>query len=162
MEILRGKVGVVREAVPEDIPWIADHMRESDVIELRYGLMKPPHEALSMSYEFSLASLTVTIEDEPSAMFGIGALKSTPGFGVIWFLATDRMEREGRRDLRVFAPWFVKAMGQGFGCIGNLVDPRNTMSMKWLNRLGFVQRETITNPVTEVPFALMVKDMRSV
>lgn len=162
MEILRGKIGIVREAMPKDIPWIADHMRESDVIELRDGIMKTPGEALLLSCRLSIMSLTVTIVDEPAAMLGIGSLRSDSRFGVIWFLATERMEREGRRDLRVFAPWFVNTLGQGFAAIGNLVDPRNTMSIKWLNRLGFVQRKVVINPITGVPFALMVKDMGNV
>ena len=157
MEVLKGKVGVVRAARESDIEPIAANMRECDVVELRDGVMQTPLEALQSSFALSVKSFTITIGDDPVAMAGVGPLGSDPAFGVIWFLATDRMDKECRRDLRVLSPFFVDVLSAGYEVVGNLVDCRNTMSIKWLRKMGFVRIKDVVNTENGLPFALMVR-----
>ena len=150
------KIVSVRLASESDIEPIAANMRESDVIELRDGIMQTPLEALSNSFRLSDVCLTVTIGNEPVAMCGVGDLANDPLFGVIWYLATKRMDKEGKHDLRVLAPRFVKSASIGYTAVGNLIDCRNPGSIKWLRSLGFQHIKNVVNPKNDLPFALMV------
>ena len=157
MPTKEAKVVGVRLACESDIEPIAANMRESDVIELRDGIMQTPLEALSNSFRLSDVCLTVTIGNEPVAMCGVGSFSSDPFFGVIWYLATDRMEKEGGRDLRVLAPRFVNSASLGYAAMGNLIDCRNAKSIKWLQSLGFQHVKNVINTKNDLQFALMVR-----
>lgn len=156
MEIIVGKRVVVRPAVVEDVHPVAMNMRESDRNELQDGSGASPFEALTHALARSRKCWTITIDDTPVAMFGSGPLPCSES-GVAWYLATDRMDREGARDLRVLSPYFIKLMQEGYETICNLVDCRNGRSIKWLQSLGFVCEDVQVNPRSDVVFALMAR-----
>lgn len=158
MTILHGAVGRVRPARFEDIEPIRNDLRDSDVRELRDGIGSPPFPALIQSFEKSGKCFTITVGDAPVAMFGVAPHLFIEEFGVAWYLATNRWDREGTRDMLAHSPFFIDLMSQGFGVIGNLIDSRNRRSLKWLKHLGFREGMTFTGTASGLPFILMYKE----
>ena len=152
-----GKVGRVRRARAEDVEPIGWNLRQCDVAELHDGVGATPIPALLHSYKVSSSAWTIHIGDEPVAMFGVAPDSEIPGCGHVWYLATERWDREGRRDMIAASRLFVDAMLDGFDLIGNFVDCRNAMSVKWLKHLGFTEGETVRNTASGLPFVYLFK-----
>ena len=152
-----GKVGRVRRARAEDVEPIGWNLRQSDVAELHDGVGVAPIPALLRSYRASSSAWTIAIGDEPVAMFGVAPDPDLYGFGHVWYLATARWDREGRRDMVVASRLFVDAMLDGFDLIGNFVDRRNPTSIKWLKHLGFTEGNDWIGTASGLPFVFMFK-----
>ena len=157
MIVFEGSVGTVYNTVPHDWLRIAENMRESDVRELRDGAGVTPADALATSFAKSSRCWTIKIGDEPVAMFGVAPWPHMQGFAAVWYLATDRWDREGRRDMLKFSSYFIRTMQDDYDYIGNFVDCRNTMSIKWLQKLGFTRGAEVRNTASGLPFVFMVR-----
>jgi len=58
-------------------------------------------------------------------------------FGTVWLLGTDEIFTHASRDfLRLSKEW-LSEVSAPFESVGNLVDARNTVHIRWLEWLGF-------------------------
>ncbi len=115
---------------------IAARMRKADRDEVAASSGKSPLHALSFSFRKSHYRWTVLIDGQPEIMFGVGDVNVLGGIGAPWLLATDAVERVSRDFLRQ-SRHLVRQLSARYDLLINEVDLRNTVSIRWLEWLGF-------------------------
>lgn len=125
-----------------DVGKVAARMREIDVLECR-ETGHTPKQALRSGLLLSDVPVTVELDGEPIAMFGIVPTSLTSGEGAIWFLGTEDVYTQGRAWLAEAKPWIER---QPFRVLRNRVHASNTRAIRLLRWLGFDIAPT--NPCT--------------
>lgn len=132
---MHGWVEPATEADAEII--IARGLREQDVQEMG-ALGQAPDEALLGSFrESAPLAFTIKADEDPVGMFGVAAHPSLRRTGVVWMLASEGLYTI-KRDLITQAPGWIEHLNTLYPTLTNVVDERNTVSTRWLERLGFV------------------------
>lgn len=110
-------------------------LRAQDVDEVA-ALGHTPEQALLHAYGASGPLVfTILADGKPAGMFGVvGGPKE--GTGVPWMLGTDRLLAVAR-DLMSQSPLWINFMLRLYPRLENYVDARNTVSLRWLDRMGF-------------------------
>lgn len=125
---------IVRHSRPEDIEYLKDHLRQSDVDELWASAHHTANEALKNSYENAVLSLTI-VNENPVGMFGITPQSMIGYKASVWFLATAELEKINKRFAKN-SRRFIDLMLMYYPYLFNYVDDRNTKSIKWLRICG--------------------------
>jgi len=113
---------------------LTDGLRDSDVDELlNVGL--DPSDALAESI-YPTTTFTVTADDHPVAMFGVGPSAEHPFVGIPWFLATDGIVAVANQFAAQTIHW-VTWMNRVYPVLKNYVAHDNRVSRLWLRRAGF-------------------------
>lgn len=115
-------------------------LREVDKEELIAGTGKQPKEALLDSIFHSKFTWVLVYDDEIVAVFGISEANNYDGsvFGIPWFLASDRVNKERTKYFLKASKKFVKTiLPRYYPSFANFVCSTNTKSIKWLRWLGF-------------------------
>lgn len=123
----------VRPSVVEDIPYLAENIREADQLEIWHLARILPIEAFTDGFESSDAPLTVVWGDKPVAMFGVTGVK---GIGVPWMLATDDLVKIRKSFLRE-CKRYLDEMHKVYPYLTNQVWAKNTVHIQWLKWMGF-------------------------
>lgn len=114
---------------------IAIHMRQADRDEIAALAELAPFSALEMCLLSSRPlAWTVLIDDVPAGMFGCGTLPN--GDGQPWLLGTDALEANKAAVARASVYWRGQLL-QRYRKLTNLIDARNTVTIRWLKWLGF-------------------------
>lgn len=151
----------IRAARPEDVRSLAPKLRESDKREVLASAGATPYRALKDSLKASQQAWTVMMDDKPEAMFGVGAHPQDPSFGVVWMLSSDKPMQNPFQVMRL-TPKYIDEMLRTYTRVGNLVDARNTRSIRWLERLGFVHVATEGKwGKAQIPFHFYLKEQQS-
>jgi hypothetical protein len=140
-------------AEPEHIPFIAEHMREADRIEVgAWG--RTPAAALTNALRSSVWALTALFDDEPHAMLGVAPVNMLEGLGVPWMLGTERIYESGREMVRAVPP-VVAEMRKLFPRLENAVWAGNDKAKTFIRHFGWEisERQTIVNGVAFQRFA---------
>lgn len=118
----------------------ADHvganMRQSDIDEVRASSGLTPTEAVRQS--LSLSSIAFCVESDthgPCAIFG-AAPGGLPGLGIVWMLGTDGIRKEGYSIAKQTRRYFDE-LNLEYPVLWNMIDGRNSLSMRWLRWGGF-------------------------
>lgn len=135
MSRLAVDIQVVR-AAPAHIRSIARRMRVADRDEIAAASGKSPVQALTYSLRKSSLAYTALIDGRPEVMFGVGDLNILAGVGAPWLLGTDEVERHYVAFLRGSVEWRDQLLRR-YSILRNFVDDRNTVSIRWLEWLGF-------------------------
>ena len=124
-------------------------MRPADELEvLRMGRMSDPYLALAEGVEESEVVLAAYTEQGIACIVGVYKDSLLGSGGIIWLLGhqdlekyTVRFLKESRRVLASFL--------EGYSLLENYVDVENTLTLRWLEWLGFtIDRDTpITTPM---------------
>jgi hypothetical protein len=141
----------IRPATDADASFMAPRLRPEDAREISTASGMDCKSILSLSvasaresYSIRLTDETGGIDREPSVLFGIADDTGRPGFGVMWLVATPRVQRAPFSVLREAAHWldaWCQRYPQG---IHNIVDTRNATHIRWMRGLGFrVSDQTI-------------------
>lgn len=112
-------------------------MRSQDRDELAAFGERDPLTAVVESLRASSHAASVFVNDELACIFGvarIGGLVSA--FGAPWLLGTQGFERHARILARQ-APAYTAQMLALYPVLRNRVHASNTVSRRWLERLGF-------------------------
>ena len=117
---------------------IAIHMREADRVEAKALANESPFGALEMCFKFSADKWTVMFDGVPAAMFGAGAVAD--GIVSVWMLGTDELEHNKAAVARGSVFWRDQLLAR-YGTLANIVDARNTVTIRWLRWLGFAMSE---------------------
>lgn len=141
---------VVRDAKKTDVDYLKDHLKQSDIDEVRASHNYMPEEALRISLEKSLFCYTVE-NSHPIAMFGVCAENILDEKAVIWLLGSNDMEKIQIRFLlncRKFIKYFLTA----YPYLENYVDERNKKTIRWLKFCGFTVESAVPYGVNNLPF----------
>jgi len=111
-------------------------MRKADIDEVKASSGRSPSGALIYSLRKSDKAWTVMIDGVPEAMFGVGYINVLAGVGAPWMLGTDEIERNAMGFLRRSVVCRSQLL-ERYPVLTNFVDERNTMSLRWLEWLGF-------------------------
>lgn len=148
----------IRPVQPGDIELVAHRLRDADRDEVWASNHLKPLEALRSSVSRSLESWTWTVDGVPEAVGGVGALDMLAGIGVPWMLGTDAVQRNARAFLRMSRPTLDMMHGY-FPHLRNMVDARNTISIRWLKWLGFtLDKEATPHGPDGLPFYIFWRD----
>jgi len=130
------------EVVPttyEHCLYVAKHMRPGDKAECTASSGDTPLDALWEGANKSAKVFTGIHDGDPFAIFGV--VSGTCGTGYVWLLGTPRISKVARSFHRASKRW-LRELEKGYALVGNAVDERNTVHVRWLKALGFeVKRE---------------------
>lgn len=117
---------------------LAPLMREQDKDEVMASGGLTPLEALVLSVNSTESDMrwTILMDGVPAAMWGTAPSQSS-AVGQVWLLASPTIYKLGRRRFYAESAAYVSRMLERFATIANYVDVRNTVSMRWLENLGF-------------------------
>ena len=125
----------------EAIQFIADNMREEDVIEVwAYG-RHTPIEALELSIKKSKKVVIVYADGIPLTALGLCIRDFLSGVGVPWLLSAKQALKYKRQFLKLSPP-IIEEMLEICPKLINHVHADNKLSIRWLKWLGF----TIEDP----------------
>jgi hypothetical protein len=123
----------VRRARAEDIPFLAENIREDDRLEIWHGYRVTPEEAFQTGYDVSDTPYTVEWKGNPVAMFGVSGVE---GVGVPWMLATDDLKKIRKSFLKECRS-YVEELNNEYPLLVNQVWAKNTTHIQWLKWLDF-------------------------
>lgn len=151
----------IRPVAPGDVEFIATRMRAQDVAECNAAGHADLRAVLRQAVSMSVWARCAEVDGEPAALFGIAPLTISlmDPRGVPWLLGTDAVPAN-RRTLARLAPRYIREMLRLYPHLVNTVHTGNTVSVRWLKRMGFVLRDPHPHPVTGEPFQLF--EMRNV
>lgn len=122
----------------KDIVAVSKHMRAADVAEVHAASGREPKEVLLQCFFEGRPCMTICdTNDVPVAMWGVVPVNAM--VGGIWLLGTDALVEDGKTRLRFLrqAKSHVDQMQQEYPVLGNCVDARNQVHIKWLRWMGF-------------------------
>lgn len=133
----------LRLPTDQDIIELADTLRQSDRDELAVVCTYSAREAVLKSV---LASdpdflFAVLADGKLLGIFGASSPSLLSRVGVPWLLATDEMNKYTKR-LTQDTQRVVRMMLEKWPVLTNVIDVRNTMTMRWLKVIGFEFKET--------------------
>lgn len=114
---------------------LCSEVRQADRDEVRAASGGTVLNALVNGFHLSSQCWTLKIREDPIAMFGVAPVDGS-AYGSIWLLGSDRIQRVKWHFLRESRPWLRRLM-HGYDSVGNVVDKRNTVHIRWLEWLGF-------------------------
>jgi hypothetical protein len=141
---------IVRDMHPDDVQYIADHMRPSDIQEIWAVGHRTPIESLIRAITISNRVYTAEWNGVPTAIFGT-AETNDPEVASIWMLGTDCVQNIWFRSI-VASREVLPELVIGYRRLFNMVDARNTRSIKWLEWLGANIHEPKPYGVDGLPF----------
>jgi len=127
---------VIRAPRIGDPAALAPRLRAQDVAELNASGHVDLQHVLQFSLHISRMKAAAEIDGELVALFGVSSLSLLGGMGAPWFLGSDAVVRHAR-VLQRMAPGYISEMLQAYPHLINRVHAENTISVRWLKRLGF-------------------------
>lgn len=124
----------VRPSEEGDAESLAPRLRAADVAEIEAAGIESPIEALRHGFAHSMQPLTVVVDDEPAAMFGV-VRECNHDIGRIWLLGTDGLFSVRVKFARQSRPWLAH-VARPFRVVTNYVDMRNEVHVRWLRWCG--------------------------
>jgi hypothetical protein len=113
-------------------------LRPTDAAELWKVRALTPEKALPEAVENSLLALTLLIDGQATALFGVAEKSALSGAGVPWLVAhADFERRETAVPLMRLSRRFIDHWLKTFGRLENVADPEHRVSLKYLTNLGF-------------------------
>lgn len=140
----------------EHVDHVADFMRDADVQEIWAASHSLPHIALKASVRRSDRAWCGLVDDEPTAIFGVGHAVLLTGVGVPWLLGTERMGGCAPAVLRTSRKAVAELSGR-YPVLRNVIDDRNHISKRWLAWLGFQFSAPFPYGAEKLPFRLFEK-----
>jgi len=134
-------------ATQDDVYYIADHMRQADIMELRLSQGHEPSEVVRNHYSDSLWIKCALVDGVPTVLYGVAPSKR-PDCGIPWLLATDDILKI-KKEFIDGSKAEVDLMMGNFRALFNQVHRDNHVSIRWLQRLGFHVDPTPTGPLQE-------------
>ena len=116
---------------------LAPRLRMADLQEIQAASGSNPIYALQEGAEHSVPSCTIIGNNGfVAGMFGV--LPEKDGYGRVWLLGSDELvskplSRQFLKECRSY----LHVMERNYQLLGNLIDERNTVHVRWLKWLGF-------------------------
>jgi hypothetical protein len=139
----------IRPATVEDA--LALVLRQADREEVEALTGRDAREALVESDVRSAAAWAGLANGELVCRFGVVPVSLVGVTGIPWLLGSDAVTRYGRPFLRRNRA-YLREMLREFPVLRNVVDARNTVSIRWLEWLGFTLGTPQPMGVCGLPF----------
>ncbi len=108
---------------------IVPYLRQADIDEIHAMTEIPPAVAVSYSIANSERGFTALLNGRPCAVFGVQQ-------GCIWLVGTDDISKHPVTFYRLSKKIFSQ-LKKGYPVLENFVHVNNTLSLRWLQWLGF-------------------------
>lgn len=142
----------VVEAQYKDCYAMAPNLRVEDRLEIDAAIGLEAIDGLLWACQASTECYTLMRYGKPIAMFGSGPIEGHEGHGFVWMLGTEDIKRVALTFLRHSKRWVERLM-MNYKTIGNCVDARNRLHIRWLKWIGFdFSREVVSYGVRGLPF----------
>ena len=135
-----------------DVDLFKNQLRKADLLEIDAGSGMTAEEALLEGLSLSQPCYAAYWKDQPLCMFGVVPMNDPTDpqqMGSVWLFGTDLIDTMGLGFLRASRAWFDSLMLK-YGALGNAVDARNEVHIKWLEWLGF----ELLSPIRMGPYNL--------
>lgn len=126
---------IVRPVQVDDVSLLQGRLREQDHDEVWAARGRDPDTMLSESVQASVLCWSIVVEEQVLGMFGVAPSK-VAGEGQPWLLGADGLTKLSRQLIREPAG-YIKQMHGKFPILRNVVDARNSISLRWISRVGF-------------------------
>lgn len=141
------------EVTDDAIDYVAANLREQDAEEMYATTGNHQHAgairaALAGSDD---AVVFVNAYGEPVAVMGVSTVSFLYNTGCPWMLATPAVLRH-RRALISLGRTYTQAMLQHYDVLANHVDERNSISVAWLQHIGYVMSKPEPYGALGLPF----------
>jgi hypothetical protein len=127
---------IIREARVADAVALAPRLREADRRECIANTGITPEFILPHSVATPGSTWALEANGECIGLFGVDTVFGHPQFGIIWMVTSDEILKHRRQLLRD-TPVLLDKIHQTYPLLGNHVDARNTVHIRWLKWLGF-------------------------
>jgi hypothetical protein len=151
----------IRPATMSDCLDMAGEMRVEDIRECLAASGSTPKDALLAGLWSSKRCYTVTdVSAEPFAIFGVSCVEGLgdafPVTGYVWLLGTPILVKNKKIFHRI-SQAILPLLEEGYDIIGNYIDSRNTIHVRWLKALGFTFFRNVTLSDPNVLFCEFAK-----
>lgn len=126
---------IIRKSIIDDVFDLKDKLRKNDIEEMMSAFGVDPLTGLKTSFENSVMSYTIEKNGENLGIFGIVPSTILGQRGIIWFLATDELDKIKMTFVRKNKQ-YIEMFLEAYPYIDNYVHVKNTKSIKWLSHLG--------------------------
>ena len=120
----------------EHVEELALTMSPQDKAEAWAAQHLSPREALRVSMMYTNHPKTGLVNGRVMAIWGVGKLTQLSDVGIPWMLTSELVENSYRTFLR-HSKHLLNDMKKEAVVFSNVVDVRNTVSIRWLKWLGF-------------------------
>lgn len=129
-------MGYVRCYQPGDEIQLAPRLRQADLREIEAASDLDPVDALQVGAALSVPSCTIIGNDgQVAGMFGV---VPEDHFGRVWLLGSDALVTKPlSRQFLKECKQYLSGLEKLYPALGNVIDARNTVHIKWLRWLGF-------------------------
>src|SRR5262245_49981230 len=128
---------VIRPACVADADELAPRLREADRLEILAADGRDPLIVLREGVERSSPCFAVMSPlDHLVALFGAAPDTRSMHYGMVWLLGSDELLRYPTQVLRLSRHW-VDRLQKVYPVLGNRIDARNQVHLKWLLWCGF-------------------------
>lgn len=141
---------IIRKAEVSDAISLQGRLRRQDYNEVWAAHGHDPNEVLVVCAQYSTLLWCAEVNGDVAAVFGVAPSRNTTDEGQPWLLGAEELQFDAKAFLRLPAE-IIPRMQRVFPVLRNLVDARNTQSIRWLRRIGFTVAD---KPVPYGPFGL--------
>lgn len=127
---------ILRPATAADAEYLAPRLRPDDVREIEAASGRTPLEALKLAVGISDEAYTFRVSPHAAPFCIFGVARDPRQYGSVWFLGTPEVGSHGIELMRE-APFWLERWANKYYHLHNLVDPRNTLAVRWVRKLGF-------------------------
>lgn len=121
-------------ATPEEVQDVASRCRKEDWIECVTLRGLPPDQWLGDNYKPGTTYVIFNAQGENVALGGCDDAGQRQG--LIWLIATPSIMNHQIEFLKHCKTW-IDEVSRPFRLVGNMVDARNTVHVRWLQWCGF-------------------------
>lgn len=126
----------VREATPQDIPYLAENLRTADKKELLAASGSTPTQALEDAFTQQRLGIWVGVyEGNPEIIFGVSE-GDIDYVGFPWMVCTDKLKESPREFVSQCKTW-VNGFSRSYPLLLNFVHAENDLHIRWLKWCGF-------------------------
>jgi len=129
----------------EDIETIAANPRPADLAEVGATSDMTFKQALQQGMDISSHALTVTVDGEPVAVFGVVPWSAITGMAAVWMLGSAALDgRVARRAVVKYGHHALAYLRDRYpGMLFNCVAASNTSAVRFLRWLGFTLKPAV-------------------
>jgi hypothetical protein len=127
--------GYVRPTRWEDVPTLAENMREADIAEVKASAGIEPSMALFIGIMEGETNTICLPDGTPAGIYGVTPTV-TPGLGCVWMLATNELRKVHRQFLRESRQG-IADLCKDYRAVYNYTDARNKVHHRWIEWAGF-------------------------
>ena len=130
---------------------LATTMRQADRDEIYAAEGKTPFQGLTDANKVSRDTFTATARGHVLCSFGVIPLTKVGGIASPWFLSSEYLP-EHPRALLCYSRDAITHWRKEYDLLVNFVDARYTMSIRWLEKIGFTIHPAEPYGFLQLPF----------